>query len=73
LIREITEAEKINVSSEELNNYISSMRKHYENINTKEAKEFLKKTDSKEYKNYVLNILTSRKVMDKLREWNIAD
>jgi len=73
LIREITEVEKIKVSREELDNYISSMRKHYESINTKEAKEFLEKTDSEDYKNYVLNILTSRKVVDKLREWNIVN
>ncbi|RLC36106.1 hypothetical protein DRH27_05750, partial [Candidatus Falkowbacteria bacterium] len=73
LIRKITETEKINVSSEELNNYIGSMRKHYESMNTKEAKEFLEKTDSEDYKNYVLNILTSRKTIDKLREWNIEE
>ena len=73
LLREITQAEKIKVTEEELNNYLNGMRMQYEKDSSKEAKEFLKKIDSAEYKNYVLNALTSRKTLDKLREWNIEN
>ncbi len=66
LIREVAEKEKIKVEKDEVEKHISDMKKHY-----KDNKEFMEKADSPEYKNYVMNVLSSRKIVDKLREWNI--
>ena len=66
LVREIAEKENIKVEESELEKHIEEMKKHY-----KENKELMEKIDTQEYKNYVYNVLSSRKVIDKLREWNV--
>jgi len=66
LIREVAVLEKVKVGAEEAENYIKEMKKHYQ-----KDKGLSEKINTLEYKNYVLNILTSRKVVDKLREWNV--
>jgi trigger factor len=66
LIREVAVLEKVKVEAEEAENYIKEMKKHYQ-----KDKGLSEKINTSEYKNYVLNILTSRKVVDKLREWNV--
>ncbi len=73
LIREVAQVEKIKVKEEEIENYTKDMKKYYENAakTMPEAKEMLEKINTPEHKNYVVNVLASRKVVDKLSEWNI--
>ncbi len=67
LIREIAKNEKITVSPEEIKEHIKHMKTHY-----KDKPEILPRLDSLEYRNYIVNVQTSRKVIDKLLKWNIA-
>lgn len=66
LIREIAKKENISVKAEEVENNIKQMIEYY-----KGDKNAAAKIDSIEYRNYITNVLASRKVVDKLREWNI--
>jgi len=66
VIREVASAEKIAVEDAEVDKNIEEIKKQY-----KDHKDLAGRFDSPEYKSYVLNVLTSRKVVDKLREWNI--
>lgn len=67
VVREVAQQENIQVPEEDVKKQIEEMRKHYEQNDP----EMAKKVDSPEYKNYVANVLTSRKVIDQLRGWNI--
>lgn len=67
LIREIAKVEKITVKPEEIAGQIKHMKSHYQG-----KADILKRLDSPEYYNYVVNVQTSRKVIDKLLKWNIA-
>jgi len=67
LIREIAKKEKIVVSPEEITKQIEHMKTHY-----KDKPEILSRLDAPEYRNYVVNVQTSRKVIDNLLKWNIA-
>ncbi|MCU0679437.1 MAG: trigger factor, partial [Planctomycetes bacterium] len=73
LIREIAAAEKITVSPEEIEKQIKEMKAYYEQAgqSSPEAKKMAAETGAPGYRGYVANILASRKVIDKLREWNI--
>lgn len=73
LIRELAKTEKIGVSGEEIERQVGEMRKHYQGMskNDPEAGEMAARTHTPEFKNYVANTLTSRKVIDRLKEWNI--
>ena len=66
IIREIGDKEKIEASEVDVKKQIEDIKTHY-----KDNKELMAKVDAPEYKSYVHNILSSRKVIDKLREWNI--
>jgi len=68
VVREVARQEGVEVPEEEVNKQIEEMRKHYE----QNDQEMAKKVDTPEYRNYVANVLTSRKVIDKLRGWNIT-
>jgi trigger factor len=67
MIREIANIEKIKVNNEDIEKQISEMKKYY-----KDKPEILDKVDTDEYRNYVYNVLNSKKVVDKLREWNVG-
>jgi len=67
LIREIGNKEKITVTEEEANKYLQELKNHY-----KDNKELSEQMNSPAYKNYVANVLTSRKIVDQLRKWNIV-
>ena len=67
MIREIANIEKIKVADEEIEQQISEMKKYY-----KDKPEILEKITTDEYRNYVYNVLNSKKVVNKLREWNIT-
>lgn len=67
LIREIAKIEKITVGPEEIAEHVKHMKTHY-----KDKPEILTRLDSPEYHNYVVNVQTSRKVINKLLKWNIA-
>jgi trigger factor len=66
MIREIAKQEDIKVTSEELDEHVKEMKKHYHN-----NPEIIERLGKEEYRSYSANILASRKVLDKLREWNI--
>ncbi len=66
LIREIAKKEEIEVEPEEIEKNVSQMLEHYKN-----DKEAVSRVDTPEYRGYISNVLASRKVIDKLREWNI--
>jgi len=66
MIREISLAEKIVASDEEIQKYIDGAKKQYHT-----HKDILSRLDSPEYREYVANILTSQKVVDELHKWNI--
>ncbi|MFH0891586.1 MAG: trigger factor [Candidatus Falkowbacteria bacterium] len=65
LVREVAEAEKIRVEAAEVEKNVEEMKKQY--------KDLAGRFDTPEYRSYILNVLTSRKVIDKLREWNIVN
>lgn len=67
IIREIAQAETIRVEAKELDEHISEMKKHYH-----DKKEVMDRLNSEEYRNYVDNVFASRKVIDKLKEWNLV-
>lgn len=66
LIRQISIAEKIKASDEDVQKYIDEAKKQYH-----ANKDVLARLDAPEYREYVANILTSQKVVDKLRKWNV--
>ena len=66
LIREIGQKEKIKVEKEEVEKQVKDIIEQY-----KGQDDTIKKIDTPEYRSYVLNVLASRKVVDKLKEWNI--
>ncbi|MFA6306471.1 MAG: trigger factor [Patescibacteria group bacterium] len=67
VIREIGNAEKISVSHEEIHKAIDDILKQYKGNET-----IIERVKSHAYHDYVENNLTGKKVVEKLREWNIA-
>lgn len=67
-IKEISKVEAIKAEDKELEKHIDEMKKHYLG-----QQDIIGKIESQEYKTYTLNILTSEKVVKKLKEWNIVD
>lgn len=66
VIREIAKAEKIEVKHEEIHKVIDDLTKQY-----KGKQEILDRINSHSYHDYVENNLTGKKVVEKLREWNV--
>lgn len=66
MIREIANAEKIEVSEKELDEKIEEILKQYQGY--EKVAERVKEPD---YRHHMKNILTNRKVVEKLREWNV--
>ncbi len=66
LIREIADKEKIKATEEEIDEHIKEMKKHYH-----DKKEIVERLDSPEYRDYAFNTFSSKKVVDKLIEWNV--
>lgn len=75
IIREVAKLEKIDATEEDVQKHIEGMHNYYNGPQfrgeEKDKQEILKRLDTREYKNYVLNVLTSQKVLDKLKEWNV--
>ncbi len=67
LIREIAKIEEIKVKPEDVKHNIEHMKSHY-----KDNPDVLRRLDSREYYNYVVNVETSRMVVEKLLEWNVV-
>lgn len=67
VIREIGNAEKISVSHEEVHKAIDDILEQY-----KGNEKIIERVKSYAYHDYVENNLTGKKVMEKLREWNIV-
>ena len=74
MVREVAKCEKIQAEDKDVSKQIENMKKYYKNegSGSPDAKQALAQVNTPEYKSYVHNILNSRKVVDKLREWNIA-
>lgn len=66
LIREVAVKENIKVDEKEINKTKEQMLKQYHN-----DKQASQRINSPEYENYLANMLTSRKVIEKLSEWNV--
>lgn len=66
VIREISTIEKIEVSEADIDKNIEDMKKQYAN-----EKNIQERVESPDYRKYITNVLSSRKVIDKLKEWNI--
>jgi len=67
ILREIIKAEKIEVEKKEVDEYIESLKKYYK-ADDKTAKEL----ETQNSKDLARDTLVNRRVLDKLREWNIA-
>ena len=76
IIREVAKLEKIDATEEDVKKHIDGMRSYYNGPQfqgeEKDKQEVLKRLDTQEYKNYVLNVLSSQKVIKSLREWNVV-
>lgn len=66
LIREIAIQEKITVSEEEINQRVEDLLKQYKGYQKVEDR-----VKSHEYRHYLKNTIANKKVMDKLKEWNV--
>lgn len=67
-MRNIAELEKIQIESEELEKEINKILANYENNS-----EIERNIKSEGYKNYLKNILLNKKIIEKLKEWNITE
>lgn len=67
-IREISKLENIKVEPAEINQEIDSLIKQYKNDSDITAK-----VKSDGYRRYLENVMTNRKVIEKLREWNVEN
>jgi trigger factor len=67
LIREISQVEKISVSEEELSKQLEELKNTY-----KENKEMQEQLKNPDYRAYLMNTMTSRKMIEKLKEWNVV-
>ena len=86
LVRELAKIENIKVEDEEIDKQIREIKEHHKKhhqdastdstgslqASSAQVKEAEEKFSTPEYRSYVLNILSSQKVIDKLREWNIV-
>lgn len=66
IVRQVAETEKISVSHEEIHKAIDDILKQYPNNET-----VAERIKGQAYHDYVANNLTGKKVMEKLREWNV--
>lgn len=66
IVRQVAQIEKIEVSHEEVHKVIEDIEKQY-----KGNQEVLERVNGHAYHDYVENNLTGKKVMEKLREWNV--
>jgi len=66
LIKELVRAEGIKVTDEEINKQIEEVK-----ITHKDNQNLMKQVNTPEYKSYIMNIMISRKVVEKLKEWNL--
>ena len=76
IIREVAKMEKIDATDEDVQKHIKGMRDYYNGPQfkgeEKDKQEVLKRLDTRDYRNYVLNVLTSQKVLKSLKEWNVV-
>jgi len=66
VIREIAAREKIEVSDEEVEKKLKELLKRYQGYEKVEAR-----VKEPGYKEYLRNVLANRKVIEKLKEWNV--
>lgn len=66
ILKEISVAEKITADEKEVDHEIDHILSHY-----KDNQEVQQRVKSAEYKTYLANSLANKKVMLKLREWNV--
>jgi trigger factor len=68
VIREIALLENIKVEEKEIDEQIEHAKKHYRG-----QKEMEERLSTPDYRIYAENMLTNRKVIDKLKEWNFTN
>ena len=68
LLRELAVLEKVKAEDKEIDEHIADLKKTY-----KDNKQAMEQVDTPEYRTYITNLLTSQKVINKLKGWNIRD
>jgi trigger factor len=68
VIREIGEKEKIEASDKEVEKEVEKLLKQYKGYEKVEER-----VSQPSYKAYLKNVITNKKVMEKLREWNVVN
>jgi trigger factor len=68
IIAEITKAEKLEITEEELKKEIDERLKIYD-----DQPEVKKQAESEEFKHYIRYNMLNQKVMEKLKEWNVSN
>ena len=66
ILRELAVVEKIKVEDKQIDEHIAELKKTY-----KDNKQAMGQVDTSEYRTYVINLLTSQNVINRLKEWNI--
>jgi len=66
LIREVADNEKITVSEKEIDEAVEKLLKQYKGYEKVEER-----VKNHEYRHYLKNSIANRKVIDKLKEWNV--
>jgi trigger factor len=66
MLKEVADKEAIKVSDEDVDKQIKSMRERYKN-----EKGVLERIETQEYRQYLRNMLASRKTIERLLEWNL--
>lgn len=67
MIREIIKAEEIKVTEEEIDKRVEELKEQYKGYDKVDER-----VSSPEYRDHLANLLANRKVIAKLREWNVA-
>jgi len=67
-LREIIKAEKINVTDKEIEEYVEALKKYH-----KADENTAKELDTQNSRDLARDTLVNRKVLEKLREWNIGE
>ncbi|MEA3449522.1 MAG: trigger factor [Patescibacteria group bacterium] len=67
LIREIANKEKLKAEEKDIDEYIEKMKQTH-----KDNKEALERLSSADYRSHAANLLSSRKVVDNLKKWNVV-
>jgi trigger factor len=67
VLKEIAKIEKIEVSSEEIDKEVETLKNHY-----KDNAEIIKNISSPAYRSYLENFILNQKIINNLKKWNLS-